>query len=49
MAQWVTDLALSLLWHESNPWPRRELPHVMGVAKKFLKKEERKKEEKKEI
>ena len=21
MAQWVKDLALSLLWHRSDPWP----------------------------
>ena len=37
MAQQVKDLALSLLWHGFNPWPR-ELPHAVGVAKKKKKK-----------
>ena len=33
MAQWLRDLALSLLWHGFNPQPR-EFPHATGAAKK---------------
>ena len=33
VAQWVKDLALSLLWHKLDPGPSK-LPQAMGVAKK---------------
>ena len=48
MAQWVKDLALSLLWlgsllwYHFGPWPGNF--HVRGVQAKKKKKKERKKE-----
>ena len=43
MAQWVKDLALSLLWLWLQPWLRfnswpRELAHAVGSEKKKKKK-----------
>ena len=32
VAQWVKDLAVSLLWHRFDP-STRELMHAMGLAK----------------
>ena len=44
VAQWVKDLALSLLWlrsllwHRLDPWPR-EFPHAVGAVKKKKERE----------
>ena len=38
VAQQVKDLALSLLWHGFNPWPRELLHGVDSVKKEKRKK-----------
>ena len=36
VAQWVKDLALQLLWHRFDPWPRNVhmlwAPQVVGMG-----------------
>ena len=40
MAQWVKDLALSLLWQEFDPWPGNfQMPWGQPKKKKKRKKE----------
>ena len=34
VAQQVKAPVLSVLWQRFHPWPRIELPHAVGVAKK---------------
>ena len=51
MAQWVKDLALSLLWlgsqlwgHGFDPWPKNSVCHSGQNTKKKKRKKERKKD-----